>query len=45
MKGLVTGLQTAREKFSIDGNLIMCFLRDLSEEDAIKVFEQSLKYK
>lgn len=46
---IITGINRAlvdgKNKLNISSNLIMCFLRHLTEEDAIKTLEESLKYK
>lgn len=38
-------LDDAKEKFGITSHLIMCFLKHLSEDAAIKTLEESLPYK
>jgi len=45
IKGLLIGLKISEERYGIKGNLILCFLRDLSEEDAIKTFQNFLELK
>jgi len=43
--GISMALEKAKEKFGISSCIIMCFLRHLSQEDAIKTLEVSLPYK
>ena len=43
--GIKEALDDAKEKFGITSNIIMCFLRHLSQEEAFKTLEQSLPYK
>ncbi len=43
--GLVSGTKQGYEDFGVESQLIMCFLRDRSEEEAIQVFEQALEFK
>ena len=43
--GIKEALNDAQKKFGITSNIIMCFLRHLSQEDALKTFEMSLAYK
>jgi len=45
IKGLQQAVKDAEKKLPISAKLIMCFLRDLSEEDAIKTLQQALPYK
>lgn len=45
INGLIKGLSKGKSEFNVEGKLIMCFLRDLSEESAIEVFNESLKFK
>ncbi|RDE19157.1 adenosine deaminase [Motiliproteus coralliicola] len=45
ISGIKEALDDAKEKFGITSNIIMCFLRHLSQEDAFKTLEQSLPYK
>lgn len=43
--GLIEAQDKAREKYGIESQLIMCFLRDLSEEQAFEVYNQALAFK
>ena len=43
--GITRALHNAKNKWGITSNLIMCFLRHLSEEDAFKTLEKSIDYK
>ena len=43
--GIVEALNDAKEKFGITSAIIMCFLRHLSQDDALKTLEKSLVYK
>eukprot|EP01028_Stygiella_incarcerata_P007788 TRINITY_DN32588_c0_g1_i1.p1 TRINITY_DN32588_c0_g1~~TRINITY_DN32588_c0_g1_i1.p1 ORF type:complete len:239 (-),score=-9.75 TRINITY_DN32588_c0_g1_i1:49-765(-) len=43
--GISQALEDAKEKFGISSNIIMCFLRHLSQEEALKTFEESLPFK
>jgi len=43
--GIKEALDDAKEKFGITSNIIMCFLRHLSQEDALKTYEEALAYK
>jgi adenine deaminase len=45
LNGITHALNDGKEKLGISFNLIMCFLRHLSEEDALKILEQALPYK
>lgn len=45
LNGLKKGLNKAKANFDFDYGLIMCFLRHLPEEDALKLFNQMLPYK
>ncbi|MFN2303086.1 MAG: adenosine deaminase, partial [Anaerolineales bacterium] len=45
MKGLIRAKQDAQEQFGISSALIMCFLRHLSQEDALKTLKQARPYK
>ena len=45
IKGLQQAVKEAEKTLPISAKLIMCFLRDLSEEDAIKTLQQALPYK
>jgi adenine deaminase len=42
LNGLLRGLTSCKKEFNIDGKLIMCFLRDLPLEDAMRVFDEFL---
>ena len=41
IKGILSALDAAKEKYGISYKLIMCFLRHLSEEDAFATLEQA----
>ncbi len=43
--GVSRALKDAEGKLGISSKLIMCFLRHLSEEDAMKMLKESLEYK
>jgi len=43
--GILRALEEGREELGITSELIMSFLRHLSEEDAFKTLEEGLKYK
>lgn len=43
--GIKEALNDAHKKFGITSNIIMCFLRHLSQEDALETFEMALDYK
>ncbi|MCF9046888.1 adenosine deaminase [Acinetobacter nectaris] len=43
--GIFRACQDAKEKLGISSELIMCFLRHLSEEEAFEVLEQALPFK
>lgn len=45
LNGLKRACADAKEQLGISSELIMCFLRHLSEEDAFKTLEQALTYK
>lgn len=45
INGLKASIAAAKKYFGISSSLIMCFLRDLSQEDAEKVFEYALEHK
>tara|TARA_R110000868_G_C10970322_1_gene769706 strand:- start:250 stop:1254 length:1005 start_codon:yes stop_codon:yes gene_type:complete len=45
VKGISKALNDVELKWGLTSKLIMCFLRHLSEEDAIKTLDASLKYK
>jgi len=44
LSGLKRACQDAQQKFGISSFLIMCFLRHLSEEEALQTLEQALPY-
>jgi adenosine deaminase len=43
--GIARALQDAQKEWGMTSNLIMCFLRHLSEEDAFKTLEMALDHK
>ncbi|WP_428025576.1 adenosine deaminase [Arcobacter sp.] len=43
--GISEALNDAKKKFAISSNIIMCFLRHLSQDDAFKTFEECLPFK
>jgi adenosine deaminase len=43
--GLKHGLDKGKEKYGFDYKLIMCFLRHLPEEDAIKTLQEAIPFK
>ena len=43
--GISEALKDAKEKYAITSNIIMCFLRHLSQEEAFKTFEECLPHK
>jgi adenine deaminase len=45
INGISLALEKARNDLGITSQLIMCFLRHLSEDDAIETLEQALPYK
>lgn len=45
LNGITRALEDGRTKLYVTSSLIMCFLRHLSEEDAMKTLEQALPYK
>jgi len=45
ISGIKEALLEAYEKFGITSNIIMCFLRHLSQEDAFNTLTEALKYK
>ena len=45
LDGITRALKDAEKKWGITSHLIMCFLRHLSEADALKTLEQALPYK
>ncbi len=45
LNGIAKALEDGKKKLGISSKIIMCFLRHLSEEDAMKTLEQALPYK
>lgn len=45
VNGISRALKDGEEKLGISSKLIMCFLRHLSEEEAMKTLKESLEYK
>lgn len=45
LNGITRALEDGKTKLGVTSKLIMCFLRHLSEEDALKTLEQALPYK
>lgn len=45
IKGIYSAMQDAKTKLNITAYPIMCFMRDLSQEDAEKIFAMALDYK
>jgi adenosine deaminase len=45
LNGITRALDDGKKKLGISSRVIMCFLRHLSEEDALKTLEQALPYK
>ncbi len=45
IKGITSALKDARTKLNITSHLILCFLRDLTEENAITTLRQAIPYK
>jgi len=45
LDGLTRAMQDAEADLGVTSKLIMCFLRHLSEEDALKTLEEALPYK
>jgi len=45
LKGITRALDDGKKKLGISSKVIMCFLRHLSEEDALKTLEQALPFK
>jgi len=43
--GIARALDDGKKKLNITSQIIMCFLRHLSEEDALKTLEQAMPYK
>lgn len=43
--GLDNGIKKGKDLYGVEAKLIMCFLRDLSEEDAFDILNQSIEYK
>ena len=44
VSGIARGLADGREQYGISSHLIMCFLRHLSEDDAMTTLDQALPY-
>ena len=45
ISGIHNAIEDAKKKFGISCKLIMCFLRDLSADSALKVLDEALPYK
>lgn len=45
INGIKEALKDAKDKFGITSNIIMCFLRHLSQEEAFKTLEEALSFK
>jgi len=45
LSGFKSAMKKGREEFGVETHLIMCFLRDLPEADALEVFEMALPFK
>ena len=45
LNGITRALDDAKKKLNVSSKLIMCFLRHLSEEDALQTLQQALPYK
>ena len=45
LSGFKSAMKKALIDFGVEANLIMCFLRDLPVEDALRVFEMALPFK
>jgi adenosine deaminase len=45
ISGITRALEQAKDTYGISSQLILCFLRHLSEADAIKTLQQALPYK
>jgi len=45
LNGITNALEDGRKKLGVTSQLIMCFLRHLSEEDALKTLEEALPFK
>jgi len=45
IKGITRALQDGKNKLGISSKLIMCFLRHLDEESALKTLKEAMKYK
>ncbi len=45
INGITRALDDAKTKLDISSNIIMCFLRHLSEDEALKTLEQAMPYK
>ncbi|MCE0721663.1 MULTISPECIES: adenosine deaminase [Legionella] len=44
IQGIHKALEQAKKQFNISSEMILCFLRDLPEEDALRTLESALKY-
>lgn len=45
MSGFKSAMKKGKEEFGVESHLIMCFLRDLPEVDALEVFKMALPFK
>ena len=45
MNGLLAGIREGRERYGISGALILCFLRHLEADDAMRTLEEALPWK
>jgi adenosine deaminase len=45
INGIKEALKDAKDKFGITSNIIMCFLRHLSQEEAFETLEEALSFK
>lgn len=45
ISGIVEALDDAKEKYGITSAIVMCFLRHLSQEEALKTFDEALAFK
>lgn len=45
LSGFKSAMKRGKEELGVETHLIMCFLRDLPEADALKVFEMALPFK
>ncbi|WP_319557641.1 adenosine deaminase [Thiomicrorhabdus sp.] len=45
LSGITTALKRGKDELGISSKLILCFLRHLSEEEAMKTLDQALPYK